>query len=137
MIHYTSEDRIAQAISRFKAEQSGLWHRFEDGSERERLSTGHQLNYDTQAIKAIVDNVSDDEASWIDWMEQHSIHPLPLKYEYLAAKPQKALASILKELCVYASVATSIQPVSAKMADAESQAWAERFRLSQPIKSGC
>ena len=31
------EDKVGQAISRLKAEQTGLWHKFSDGTERERL----------------------------------------------------------------------------------------------------
>ena len=35
-IHLSRQDKIAQAVSLLKAEQSGLWHLAADGTERER-----------------------------------------------------------------------------------------------------
>ncbi|BFL83411.1 hypothetical protein LFREDSHE_18610 [Shewanella baltica] len=39
-VHLIRENKVAQAVSRLKAEQSGLWHLGADGTERERLKFG-------------------------------------------------------------------------------------------------
>ena len=34
-IHLSREDKVEQAVSHLKAAQSGLWHAYADGTERE------------------------------------------------------------------------------------------------------
>jgi LPS sulfotransferase NodH len=45
-IHVTRKDKVAQAISLLRAEQSGLWHLAADGSERQRAAPPAPVRYD-------------------------------------------------------------------------------------------
>src|SRR3989337_3196752 len=49
-IHLSREDKLAQAISLVKAEQTGLWHIATDGTEIERLSPPEESQYDFERI---------------------------------------------------------------------------------------
>jgi len=130
-LHLTREDKIAQAVSRYKAEHSGLWHRYADGSERERLKPGREPVYDARALAEIVATLEEHDARWTAWFRRQEIQPIPVNYEELAADPRQTLATILSALGLDGSIAWRIEPISAKMADSTSLAWAERFRKEQ------
>jgi LPS sulfotransferase NodH len=49
-IHLSRQDKLAQAISLIRAEQSGLWHRAADGAERERTAPPRTPVYDAGRI---------------------------------------------------------------------------------------
>jgi len=49
-IHLSRKDKISQAVSRIKAEQSGLWHIDDQGNERERLKLGKTPIYNAKVI---------------------------------------------------------------------------------------
>lgn len=58
-VHLTREDKLAQAVSLIKAEQTGLWHIAPDGAEIQRVGPPREPRYDFQRIK---DEVSELEA---------------------------------------------------------------------------
>ena len=126
-LHLSRADKISQAISRYRAEQSGLWHRYSDGSERERLKPGQEPAYDAHAMSKIVASLEEQDSLWASWFQQQGIHPIPVEYEKLASNPQNVLSSVLSELGLDCTIAASVNPKSAKMADSESQAWADRL----------
>ena len=49
-VHLTRQDKLAQAVSMVRAEQTGLWHRHADGRELERLAPASAPIYDRLAI---------------------------------------------------------------------------------------
>jgi LPS sulfotransferase NodH len=127
-LHLSRRDKIAQAISRYRAEQSGLWHKYSDGSERERLKPGQEPAYDAHALSKIVASLEERDSLWASWFRQQGIDPIPVNYEKLASNPQVVLSSVLYALGLDCTIAESIKPTSAQMADSKSQAWADRFR---------
>jgi LPS sulfotransferase NodH len=54
-VHLTRPDKLSQAVSYVKAQQSGLWHRAADGSELERLSPPADPVFDFEALKGCRD----------------------------------------------------------------------------------
>nr|WP_216365009.1 MULTISPECIES: Stf0 family sulfotransferase [unclassified Roseobacter] len=50
-IHLTRMDKVEQAVSYLKAEQTGLWHQAPDGTELERISPPAPPQYDAAAIQ--------------------------------------------------------------------------------------
>ncbi len=124
-------DRVPQAISRLRAEQSGLWHRHADGSERERVKDDNPPVYDAAQLAAYVAEAEADNAAWEAWFAAEKIAPLRLSYEELAADPQGVLAKVLAALGRDPAIALTVEPRTAKLADAESRQWAERFRAGR------
>jgi LPS sulfotransferase NodH len=122
------QDKVAQAISRSKAEQSGLWHRGADGSVREQGGEYRAPVYDAAALRASIAETTAHEAEWRGWFASQGIVPMVLSYEALSADPQAAVATLLTALGRDPAIAERIAPRTAKLADAESATWAERFR---------
>jgi trehalose 2-sulfotransferase len=128
-------DKVAQAVSRLKAEQSGLWHRHADGSERERSVAQRAPQYDRERLGHFLAETLDHEASWRQWFAAEGIAPMPLRYESLSADPRGVLAEVLAALGQDPSRASRVPLKTSKMADAESVAWALRYREEQRIET--
>ena len=126
-IHLTRDDKIAQAISHFRAEQSGLWHRAADGSERERLKPGSKPEYDFKGLKVWVDYSQQHDEAWNNWFEQQNIDPLVISYEMLSANPQAVVGELLGYLGLDITVAANVNPRTSILANDESREWKQRY----------
>ena len=69
---------MKQVVSLFKAEQSGLWHKNKDGTERERLKQGRTPVYDYEMINNLVIELSEQDSAWIRWFADQSINPITI-----------------------------------------------------------
>lgn len=127
-IHLTRTDKVDQAVSFVRAEQSGLWHKAPDGTELERLSEPQPLEYDPVALQECHDRFTRFDLEWTDWFASEGISPLRMTYEDLAADPQAALRQVLEHLGCDGSEADNVVPGVAKLADATSADWITRFR---------
>ncbi|MBX2867193.1 MAG: Stf0 sulfotransferase family protein [Acidiferrobacterales bacterium] len=126
-IHLSRDDKIAQAVSLCKAEQTGLWHRNPDGSERERLKKGDAPVYGFKALSRYFKLLEQQDSMWIDWFAQQGIHPVTVTYEELSENPQPTLEKILYALNLDPSAAEIAKPMTAKMSDSESVKWKMQF----------
>lgn len=127
-IHLTRCDKVEQAVSHVKAEQSGLWHAAPDGTELERLSPPQKLVYDADEIRARYDELSAYDRDWEDWFGAEEITPLRLTYEALSEDPIESLCQTLDELGLERDAAAGVEPSVAKLADGISRDWVARFR---------
>ena len=126
-VHLSRRDKVAQAVSRLKAHQTGLWHMGADGTERERTAPHQAPGYDHERLAGFVAEAETADAEWNRWFAQHGITPVRVSYEDVAADPRAALARVLVALGRDPALAQSAEIRTAKMADAESRAWVERF----------
>ena len=127
-IHLSRKDKLAQAISRVRAEQTGLWHRHADGSERERVATERPPEYDADAIAAALAEAEMHERNWTDWLTTNDIAPVTVIYEELADRPHATLAALLAALGHDPALAERAEVKTARLTDAINRSWAERFR---------
>lgn len=127
-IHVSRSDKIAQAVSRVRAEQSGVWHLAADGTVLEGDESAQPTVYDGNRIADLVDELRSHDEAWSRFFEDRGISPLRLVYEDVTANPWAALGSILAGLGLDPAIARSIPVKTAKMADEESRIWVERFR---------
>ena len=74
-VYLRRKDKVAQAVSRLRAEHTGLWHIFADGSERERLTSGNEPEYDRSRLQSIIDELQAHEAAWLNWYVRHGVSP--------------------------------------------------------------
>lgn len=130
-IHLSRPDKVAQAISRVRAEQTGLWHMNADGSERERVAPPQPATYDAERIDRHVRELEAHDADWNQWFDRHGIVPVRLTYDEVSTEPRSAVAKILTALG--RDPAERVAPRTSKMASAESTAWAERFRTERGL----
>jgi LPS sulfotransferase NodH len=130
-VHLSREDKIAQAVSRVKAEQSGLWHLDANGTERERVKPEQVPVYDARIISEQVAECEKHDTAWVNWFAQQKIQPLCITYEALSDNPQATLAIVLSALGQDATIAGTAKPRTTKLADRVSQDWANRFRTEE------
>ena len=127
-LHLTRADKLSQAISRLRAEQSGLWHRTATGEELERLSPHQDPVYDHDAIAGHIAELTALDAAWQDWFHREDIRPLRIPYEVLDQEPQRVVRLIVD--CLWRG-RRDLAPVpipTARLADGINQEWARRFR---------
>lgn len=120
-------DKVGQAISRIKAEQSGLWHRAADGSVREQGGDYREPEYDAVSIRASIAETTAHEANWRHWFVREGIAPLTQTYEELSVDPVGTIRALLAALGREPSAADRIVAQTSKLADATSRDWAERY----------
>lgn len=131
-IHLARADKLAQAVSRVMAEQTGLWHRAADGSELERLGPSHEPQYDRDAIARHLTDLGALDTAWEDWFAREGLAPLRIGYDDLAADPQSTLARVLGALGLDPARAQGMEPPTAKLASATSRDWTDRFEAGVP-----
>lgn len=127
-IHLSRGDKVAQAISLLRAEQSGLWHRRADGSVLEGDAVPRPVAYDEGRLATLVNELTADDAAWNAFFAERGLEPLRLTYEGVSADPKAALARVLSALGLDAGIAAGIAVPTAKLADQSSSDWARRFR---------
>ena len=127
-VYLSREDKVAQAISLIKAEQTGLWHVNADGTERERIKPEQAPVYDVRALSEQVAEYEREGAAWESWFARQEIQPVRITYETLSSKPQATLAKILSALNLDPAIAGTVAPRTRKLADSDSQEWANRFK---------
>ena len=74
-IYLRREDKLAQDISRVRAEQSGLWHQAPDGTEIERLSDPQAPAFDRARLAEVIAELEAHERGWMEWFARHKITP--------------------------------------------------------------
>lgn len=127
-IHLSRKDKLGQAVSLARAEQTGLWHLNADGSVFEGNLAAPQPAYDGARIAALVDQLEGDDAAWRAFFDGRGISPLRLTYEDLTSAPQRELSLVFAALGLSPALADTISVPTAKMADGISAEWVARFR---------
>jgi trehalose 2-sulfotransferase len=134
-VYLSRHDHVAQAVSRLKAEQSGLWHLNQDGSERERVMPHKEPAYDGAALSHYVEESTMANRGWEAWFAQNGVSPFRLAYEDLAADPGSALVRVLAAIGRDPSFAGNAAPATAVLADETNRDWIARFRAEQDTMS--
>ena len=127
-IHLVRENKIEQAVSYVKAEQTGLWHVAPDGTELERLSPPQKPRYDSDALISRYKKVVLHDQQWHQWLAAQEITPKRVTYEALSAQPTETLKEILQLLGADKEAAEKVTPGVAKLADKTSAEWVARFQ---------
>ena len=130
-LHLTRQDKVEEAVSLVKAQQSGLWHKAPDGTEIERLAPPKELVYDAAAIRAAYDEVTAYEDEWRQWFAAAGVAPPRITYQELAADPLETLRVVLDRLGLGRAAAAGVEVGVAKLADDTNRDWVARFRAEQ------
>ena len=126
-IQLSRDDKVAQAVSLVRAEQTGLWHVHADGSERQRTAPPRAPVFDPDRIAQAHRTLSNEKTEWSRFFERHGIAPLRLRYEDLAANPPRVLAETLTALGLDPAHAIGVNARTARMADATGGAWTSKM----------
>ena len=132
-IHLSRENKLAQAVSLIKAEQTGLWHIAPDGTEIERVAPPQEPRYDFERIQHELAKLEAYDAAWNTWFAEQGIMPLLIGYERLSSDPAATLMAICAALGVQAPNAEDVKPGVAKLSDATSLDWIRRYGLDAAV----
>lgn len=114
---------LAQAISRHKAEVSGIWH-----IGIEAAADPVTPHYDADRIARFLREAKAANAGWEAWFAANRIAPLRLIHEDLCVDPPATALAVLAYLRLGPVPAASLLVTNVRMADAQSADWAARFR---------
>ncbi|MBL8895662.1 MAG: sulfotransferase [Rhizobiales bacterium] len=134
-IHLFRENKLEQAISYIKAQQTGLWHVAPDGTEIERLAPPQEPRYDFARLKEEVEKLEAYDAAWHAWFAAQDITPLRIGYEALSTDPAGSLARICVALGIAAPAAADVKPGVAKLSDETSRDWIRRYQTDSKTNS--
>ncbi|MDO8408907.1 MAG: Stf0 family sulfotransferase [Phenylobacterium sp.] len=127
-IHLSRADKVEQAVSCLKAEQTGLWHVAADGSDLERVGPPREPEYDGQKLQAWVEAMVGYDRDWTAWFAAEAITPVRIAYDDLSADPTGTVRRVLGALGLDPAAADRVSPSVRKMADDTNRDWAARFR---------
>ena len=127
-IYLRRDDKIAQAISYVKAQQTGLWHKAPDGREIERLKPPSEPIYDFGSLREAYDTFMRYEEQWLDWFQRENISPISLTYDAVSNDPTGVLHRVVTALGLDPEAAMHVRPGTARLADTLSREWADRFK---------
>lgn len=127
-IHLSRADKVEQAVSCLKAEQTGLWHVAADGSDLERVGPPRAPAYDGQKLQAWVEAMVGYDRDWNAWFAAEAITPVRIAYDDLSADPKETVRRVLGALGLDPAAADRVSPSVRKMADDTNRDWAARFR---------
>jgi len=134
-VYLTRADLIAQAISNYIAESSGVWHRDPRGALfRSRGGGDPDPPYDEERILAERDALVRQQADWERFFAARSIEPLRITYEGFVADADGTVNAIARHAGVEWTGGLSLEgAATSRLADARSEDWAERLRASRRL----
>jgi LPS sulfotransferase NodH len=118
-VHVTRGDKVAQAVSLWRAVQTRAWRAGDVKEEGEAA-------YHGGAIAHLVAQVSEQDEAWRDWFAANGIRPLTIAYEDLAGAAQATTATVLEH--IGAGPAEIPASPLRRQGDDRSARWVERFR---------
>jgi trehalose 2-sulfotransferase len=119
LIFVTRGDRIAQAVSLWRAVQSQSWRADE---ERDAES----VVYDFTGIDHLVAQLESDERAWREWFARTGRLPTEVTYEELESAPGDTVAAVLRVLGLPDTGVTV--PTLSRQRDDRSEVWIHRYR---------
>jgi LPS sulfotransferase NodH len=141
----TRDDTVRQAISYWKAKQTGVWGQEESragrtGQGRRRVikgsrRTGMEPAYDYAGIAALLVEIEEGEAGIASFFATSGFTPLHVVYEQFVRDYDGTTRRMLDHLGIVPPPDLQIgQPRTIKLADDTSEAWADRFRAEHAAR---
>ncbi len=129
----TRDDKVRQAVSYWKARESGVWG--QRGSRR--TIPLKEPEFDEAGIARLLETVLREEDAIGRFFAANGIVPCRIVYETLAADYEPTTRGLLACLGIPVPPDLAIaDPRTRKLADSASDAWAERFRLARGLGEG-
>ena len=132
-IHLSRVEKVEQAVSYLRAQETGLWHAAPDGTEIERIEPRREPGYDRDAIRATVAEMIGQDRAWEAWFGEQDIEPLRLTYEELSADPAREIRRVLEALGADSAAAAGMAPALRKLADDTNADWIARYRAEDAL----
>ncbi len=122
LIFVTREDKVAQAVSLWRAVQTQSWRAEEPSADQEPA-------YSFAAIDHLVGLLEADDAAWRAWFGAEALDPVVVPYDDLEADPAGTVGSVLAGLGL--DPRDVRVPGLRRQADARSAQWAAHYRAER------
>jgi trehalose 2-sulfotransferase len=122
-VHVTRADKVAQAVSLWRALQTRAWSA---ADAPETLPV-----YNARAIDHLRNQLIEQDASWQAWFAAKAIRPLVVEYERFAADHTATLRGVLAHLGL--EVERIPDPPMDRQGDARSDRWVARFNEEKEL----
>ncbi len=119
LISVTRSDKVAQAVSLWRAIQTQSWRAGD-------LHSSPPLVYHFHAIDHLVSQLASDEQAWREWFARTDRSPIEVTYDELDSAPEATATAVLRSLGLPDSGVAV--PRLSRQRDDLSAAWAERYR---------
>jgi LPS sulfotransferase NodH len=126
VISLLRRNRVARAISHYRAFKTGVWYKGVGNAERKEPPP--PIEFDLGEIHTMRCLAGFGEAQWEQFFQENKITPYRLFFEELVQDPLASVKGVLDFLEIDASGASSPKIVSEKQADETSLEWEERYR---------
>jgi len=117
-VHVTRRDKVAQAVSLWKAVQTRAWN----ASEADCTDPV----YDRRGVEYLREQVSAHDEAWSTWFAEHGVEPLEVEYEAFIAAHEETVRRVLHHLGLSADHIPD--PPLARQGDERSARWVARFK---------
>lgn len=142
----TREDKVRQAISWFKARQTGVWGQAE-GKDAVKLGRAWRLGdeplqpgelaFDYDGIAALLEQAEQEDAAIGAFFAGSGITPYRVVYEAFAPRYEDATFDILRWLGTEPPAGLTLpNPRTVRLADDRTDEWVERFRELRGARFG-
>ncbi len=126
-LYLTRRDQLAQAISWLKARQSWSWQQAGDASK---------TRFDFDLLQARLERIHRQESGWERHFAERGIEPLRLVYEDTVEDLDGSIRRALAWIGVDTPPDLTVPaPTTRKLADEESQRWADLYREEEARRS--
>ncbi len=127
VIYLDRKDVIAQAVSLYRAAESGTWHvRRGEALAAQKAGALDHLNF--AHLDTWLERIEAEKRGWKRFFAAEGIVPMRLFYEDFASDVAKAIAAISANLGVALNCEIGPEVGFRKLGDAASAAWVERAR---------
>jgi trehalose 2-sulfotransferase len=118
-VHVTRRDKIAQAVSLWRAVQTRAWRAGE-------VTENGNAVYHAGAIGYLAGQLTEHDDAWRTWFAANRIEPLTIVYEELSADTSAVTSAVIDHLGV--GPAEIPEPPLRRQGDDRSARWVERYR---------
>ena len=128
-IWLSRRDKVRQAISHWRALQTGTWGQTSDS----RSPSTAEPRYDRAAIDHLVREVVAHDAAWSSYFAENRVEPLRIEYETFVSRYEATILEVLDFLSVPvpADLGTSRRRMR-RQADTLTEEWVRRHHDAQP-----
>jgi trehalose 2-sulfotransferase len=121
-VYISRRNRLRQAISWARAEQTGQWA--SDHQPTRRVETV----FDREQIERLYAGICERERAWEAFFDRAGVSPWRIVYEALIESPQATVRGVLEHLGVEGASRVSVRPPTlAKQADHVTEEWLARW----------
>ena len=120
-------DKVRQAISYYRATESGQWWR----TAHDPISPCDETKFDFDTIERLHTYLVNHDANWRAYFDRLNLDPIIIHYEDLAEDPWQSTLDVLQAAGIRAPRISPQVPHLVRQADVLSESWLLKYRAAQ------